>query len=61
MQMQEMSDGMVDMSIAFYSKKMNTVQQNYSIGEKELLAIVETLRVFRALLLGQQLEIFTDH
>ena len=40
---------------------MNPAQRNYSVGEKELLAIVETLRTFRTILLGQSIIIYTDH
>ena len=30
--------------IAFYSRKMNSAQQNYTTTEKELLSVLETLK-----------------
>ena len=47
--------------IAFYSREMNSAQQNYTITEKELLSIVETLKEFRNILLGHQITVYTDH
>ena len=34
-------------SIAFYSIKLDNYQQHYTVTEKELLSIVETLKYFR--------------
>ena len=47
--------------IAFYSRKLNPAQTRYTVTEKELLSIVETLKEFRNILLGQKLKVFTDH
>jgi len=47
--------------IAFYSRKLNPAQTRYTTTERELLSIVETLKEYRNILLGQQIEMFTDH
>ena len=47
--------------IAFYSRKLNPAQTRYTTTERELLAIVETLKEFRNILLGQKIRVFTDH
>ena len=47
--------------IAFYSRKLNPAQKRYTTTERELLSIVKTLKEFRAILLGQQIVIHTDH
>ena len=46
---------------AFYSRKLNPAQTRYTVTERELLSIVETLKEFRNILLGQQIKIYTDH
>ena len=40
---------------------MNQAQKNYPTTEKELLAIAETLKEFRNILLGYVVNVFTDH
>jgi hypothetical protein len=47
--------------LAFFSIKLNSAQTRYTTGEKELLSIVETLKEFRDILLGQQFIVHTDH
>ena len=47
--------------IAFYSRKLSDAQTRYSTTERELLSIVETLKEFRSILLGQRIKIYTDH
>jgi transposase InsO family protein len=47
--------------LAFYSRKLNPAQRRYTTGEQELLSIVETLKEFRNILLGQKLIVHTDH
>jgi hypothetical protein len=50
-----------DRPIAFYSRKLNPAQTRYTTTERELLAIVETLKEFRNILLGHQVRVYTDH
>ena len=50
-----------DRPIAFYSRKMNSAQKRYPTGEQELLSIVETLKEFKNILLGQEVVVHTDH
>jgi hypothetical protein len=47
--------------IAFFSKKLNNAQRNYTVGEVEMLSIVEALKEFRTIIYGYPVRIFTDH
>ena len=40
---------------------MTPAQTRYTTTERELLAIVETLKEYRNILLGQNITVFTDH
>ena len=47
--------------IAFFSRKLSPAQTRYTVTERELLSIVEVLKEFRNILLGQQIVVHTDH
>ena len=47
--------------ISYYSKVLSKHQRNYSVTEKECLAVVKAVQHFRQYLFGQQFKIITDH
>ena len=47
--------------LAFYSWKLSKAQIHYTMTEKEFLSIVENLKEFQNILLGHEIEVFTDH
>ena len=47
--------------IAYYSKKLDKAQHNYTTTEKKLLAIAMVLRAYAKMLSGARIIIYTDH
>ena len=49
--------------VAFRSRSLNEVEQNYEIYDKEMMAIMDSLEEWRQYLLGalETVEIWTDH
>ena len=47
--------------ITFYSGKRKESQKRYTVTEKYQLRIIENLKDFRTILLGQRLRIYTDN
>lgn len=50
-----------DKPICFASRTLNKAEENYSASEKEMLAIIWALKVFRNYIYGQKFKIITDH
>lgn len=50
-----------DLPISYYSRTLNNAEQNYSTAEKELLAIVDSVKHFRPYLFGQKFKVISDH
>jgi hypothetical protein len=57
---QKHADG-TERPICFFSKTLSETQRNYSTTEKELVAVLESLKKFRHLLLGRSFFLRTDH
>ena len=47
--------------VAYFSKKLNKAEQNYSTTEKELAGVLYALKEWRCYLLGQHFVVETDH
>ena len=47
--------------LGFYTRKLNSAQLNYTVGEKELLGIIEGFKAFEGMIRGQELTVHTGH
>ena len=47
--------------ISFFSRKLTSIEQRYSIFDRELLAVYLTIKHFRYFLEGRQFYVLTDH
>jgi len=50
-----------DKPLVFFSEKLNECQQKCTVGEKEMLGVVEASKEFRTVILGCPIEVHTDH
>jgi hypothetical protein len=46
---------------AYYSRKLRPAEKNYSVGDKELLAIIDALREYSVYVQGVPTKLYTDH
>jgi hypothetical protein len=47
--------------VAYMSRNINAAEQNYSVHERDLLSVVDSLRDWRPYLLGHKFVMRTDH
>ena len=57
----QMCDTGVDCPVAYFSKKFNSCQRNYSTIEKECLALVWAIQQFQLYIGSNPITVFTDH
>jgi hypothetical protein len=50
-----------DIPDAYYSKKLNSAQMNYTTIDKELICVIAILHELYPMLLGAELNIHKDH
>ena len=47
--------------VTYESRRMTAAEINYPIHEKEMLAVIHALKVWRVYLEGQKFKVITDH
>lgn len=51
----------VEHPIAYASRQLNSAERNYSVTERELLAVIWSVKYFRCYLYGRAFSLYTDH
>lgn len=51
----------VEHPIAYASRQLNSAERNYTVTERELLAVVWSVKYFRCYLYGRSFALYTDH
>jgi hypothetical protein len=57
----QLNDAQEERPVAYMSKKLNSAQRNYSVTERECLAVILGIERFRCYLELQEFEVVTDH
>lgn len=57
--LQDQGDGL--RPCAYYSRKLRPAEKNYSVGDKELLAMIDALREYSVYVQGVPTKLYTDH
>ncbi|KAM9999378.1 hypothetical protein ACTFIZ_002933 [Dictyostelium cf. discoideum] len=47
--------------VSYYSRTLNNAEKNYSVTERECLAIIESIKYFKSYINGRKVKIITDH
>lgn len=47
--------------LGYFSHKFSPAQSRYTVSEKELLAIIESLKHFRPIVFMNKVNVYTDH
>ena len=47
--------------LASYTRKLNLARKNYTVGEKEILGVIEGLKAFKNVLRGMDIIVYIDH
>lgn len=55
------NDARMENVLYYASKSLNHAQKNYTVTEKECLAVLWAVKLFRPYLLGRHFKVFTDH
>jgi hypothetical protein len=57
----QLDENNFDHPIAYYSKTFSKAERNYSVSERECLAVIASIKHFRHYLYGTLFKVITDH